>query len=113
MAFVDLTNMSLYYYLAAGGAVVALLAMVAHFGAGAKVRVPAVVVGTLGGLGAGLALGVILMGLLGYRPKADEPPAPGSPDDPRRRMAAGPGPGGGAPGAGRAASAKVQLATLV
>lgn len=114
MGFVDLTNVNLYYGLAAGGGVVALLAAFAHSRGGPKVRASAAVVAAVGGLGAGLALGVILMGLLGYRTKAPEPPAPGSPGDPRTRMAAGgPGPGRGRGGRGGQASAKVQLANLV
>ena len=40
MAFIDLTDMSLYYYLAAGGGVVALLAMFAHSTGGPKARRP-------------------------------------------------------------------------
>src|SRR6516162_1469819 len=115
MAFVDLTDMSLYHYLAAGGAVVALLAMAAHFGGGANLRVPTVVVATVAGLGTGLALGVILMGLLGFRLQEPSPPEAGSPDDPRQRVAAGGPPiPGGMPVPGRGPpSAKLQLATLV
>ena len=114
MAFVDLTNVNLYYYLAAGGGAVALLGVVAHSRGGPRVRVSAAVVSAVGGLGAGLALGVILMGLLGYRTKAPEPPEPGSPGDPRTRMAAGgPAPGMPMPGMGGQASSKVQLASLV
>jgi len=115
MAFVDPTDMSLYPYLAAGGALVALLAMAAHFGGGAKLRVPTVVVATVAGLGTGLALGVILMGLLGFRLQEPSPPEAGSPDDPRQRVAAGgPMPGTGMPpGMGGPPSARLQQATLV
>ncbi len=137
MAFVDLTNMNLSYFLAAGGFVVALLALLPRFSSGSSARVPAVIVAAILGLGAGLALGVVLMGLLGYQTAPQTPPEPGSPEDPRRKMAAaapGPGmpgqgmpggvmpgggaPGGGAPGPGKPgmggpASAKVQLANLL
>jgi hypothetical protein len=65
---IDWTNLELYHYLMYGGGGVAVLALLLYFllpKGGA--RIPAGVIGTVGGLVAGVALGVIGMATSGYQ----------------------------------------------
>ena len=126
MSIPNWTDMNLYHYLAIGGGVFILLALILFFTRLSKLKVPAIFLGIVGGLGAGVGLGVVGMGFLGYH---WEPQSSGG--DPREAMAMnGPPPmpggmmgGGGRPpgmgggrqggGGGRGPNSKNQLATLV
>ncbi len=86
---IDWTDMGIYPWIAGGGGIVLLLAIVFCFLRLGKLSIPAGVVAGLAGLGTGTALGVVLMGLMGYQikaPESDNEPADAS---------AGPRPGGG------------------
>jgi hypothetical protein len=121
-----LTNMSLYYYLALGGGVVVVLAIVLYFTPVSRLKIPGIFFGIVGGLGLGAALGVIAMAYYGYQLRAPEatgegPPAgmsPGGGGPPNMMaMMRGGMPGGGGPpgmmGGGRGPNSKNQLASLI
>jgi hypothetical protein len=86
-----LTNMSLYHYLVAGGGVVVVLALVLYFTPVSRLKIPGIIFGIIGGLGMGIALGVIAMTFYGYQLKPTEAAGEGPPQG-------GTGPGGGPPG---------------
>lgn len=65
---IDWTNLQLYHYLAIGGGAVAVLALIMYFVMPkGGVRIPAGVLGTVGGLVAGVGIGVIGMAAYGYQ----------------------------------------------
>jgi hypothetical protein len=66
MEFPDLTQIELYQWLAIGGGVLALLAVVLYFLPVSKIKIPGVVVGVIGGLLAGVGVGVLAMAAFGY-----------------------------------------------
>jgi hypothetical protein len=114
LAFVDWTSWATYHYLAVAGGVVVVLAIGLYMVPGGKMKVPSIALSNVGSLGLGLALGVILMGMLGYEPKKADSEGGAAP------------PGGGGPpagmmppmgrGGGRGpapANYRQQLATLV
>ena len=121
-----LTNMSLYQYLAIGGGVVVVLALVLYFTPVSRLKIPGIFFGILGGLGLGAALGVIAMAYYGYQLKEPDPaggaapqsgmtPGGGGPPNMMARMGGGM-PGGGMPGmmgGGRGPNSKTQLASLI
>jgi hypothetical protein len=101
MSFPDWSEMSLFVYLAIGGAVVILTALGMYFTPVSQIKAPAVVIGIVGGLGAGAALAIIAMMGFGWRwyvqvydNGADIGPAPQLP------AAGGGGGRGGPPGGG-------------
>src|SRR5262245_6496488 len=81
-----LADMELYQWLAIGGAALALLALVLYFLPVKAVKIPAVLVGIVGGLLAGVSAGVFLMAAFGY-----------STTKPGEDAGKTAGPGGGAP----------------
>jgi hypothetical protein len=115
----DWQGREFYAYLAVAGAVVVVLSLVLSAVPGSKVKVPGIVLAIVGGIGIGVAGGVILMGTMGYDMKKMEalPPdaAAGPPMMPN--MGGPPGlPGRGGPGGGRGGGGpnhKAQLASLV
>lgn len=120
------TDLTLYHFLAIGGAVLVLVALLLHFTPVARLKMPAVLLGVVGGLGTGIALGVLSMASLGYHfnpPPEETTPAlgqgapprmQGPPGMPGRGMPPGGGGGGGrGMGGGRGPNPKAQLATLV
>lgn len=106
---IDLNSFQTYHYLVIGGGCLAAVALGAYFMAGSRWKVPAAVACGLGGLAAGLALGVLAMAAFGYHwnPENERPagtgPAPQGKDGP-----AGPG-----AGASRGPSPKRQLTQMI
>jgi len=119
------TDLTLYHYLAIAGAALVLVALLLHFTPIARLKMPAVLLGVVGGLGTGIALGVLSMASIGYhfKPSTDQsaqssspgmgamimPPA-GPPGMPGAGMRGG---GGRAMGGGRGPNPKTQLVALV
>jgi hypothetical protein len=94
-------NMQVWHWFAIGGGAVLLLGVILYFVPAGKLKVPAILTTAFGGLAAGISLGIIFMGLLGYAPLA--PNAAG--DDTQQAPDAGGGPpakgkGGGMMGGG-------------
>lgn len=122
----DWTDLTNYHFLAIGGAALVLVALLLHFTPVARLKMPAVLLGVVGGLGTGIALGVLSMASIGYhyKPPPEETsqvPTPGMvprmqapPGMPGRGMQPGGGGGGGrGMGGGRGPNPKTQLVTLV
>jgi hypothetical protein len=117
----DWRGQEFYTYLAVAGAVVIVLSLVLSAVPGSKVKVPGIVLAIVGGIGIGVAGGVILMGTMGYDMKKEGPPpdvAPGPPGGMMANNMGGPPgmPGRGGPGGGRGGGGpnhKAQLASLV
>jgi hypothetical protein len=121
-----LTDMSLYHYLAIGGGVLVVLALVLYFTPVSRLKIPGIFFGIVGGLGMGAALGVLAMAFYGYQLKQPESTGGASPQS---GMGPGGGPpnmmammgrggmpnGGGSPGrmGGGRPNSKTQLASLV
>jgi hypothetical protein len=76
MSLAALTDTQLYVYLAIGGGVAVLLAVVLYFLPAQQLKVPAVALGVLAGLATGLGLGVLLMVGLGYSWESSRPNPP-------------------------------------
>src|SRR5262245_4212558 len=76
MPLAALTDLPLYLYLAIGGGIAAVLAVVLYLLPTSKVKVPAVALGVLAGLAAGLGLGVLLMVGFGYSWESSRPAPP-------------------------------------
>jgi hypothetical protein len=123
MTIPDWTDLTFYHYLAIGGGAVVLIALILYFTPIARLKVPAVIIGIIGGFGAGAALGVLGMASFGYRldsrmedNTASNTPPPGmGPMMMGGGMRMGGGGGGRAMmgGGGRGPNPKTQLATLV
>jgi hypothetical protein len=119
----DWRSMDFYTYLAIAGAVVIALSLAVYAIPGGQLKVPGIILALVGGLGLGVAGGVILMGTMGYElrsPEASNPPAPeGAPGAPPGGMGRGGGmvampmPGGRGGRGGGGPNYKAQLATLV
>jgi hypothetical protein len=124
----DWQSREFYTYLAVAGAVVIALSVGVYAVPGNRLKVPGIALSIVGGLGAGIALGVIFMGAMGCEIKkmddgGNSPPPDGARGGPPPMMMGrgGPGgPGGGGPpmmggfGGGRGGpSSKVRLAQLV
>jgi hypothetical protein len=92
MDFLDLTNMEFYEYLAIGGVVLVILAVILYFFKGGKLEMPAIVTSSVGGLVAGIALGVLLLASFGYHWDQPKPSTEGPVQSPLG------GDGGGRPG---------------
>jgi hypothetical protein len=88
MSIPNWTELPFYWYLAIGGGVVILLALVLYFTPVSRLKFPGVFAGVLGGLAAGVGVGVIGMTYFGYSLK--QPEAANAPE----QQAAG---GGGMP----------------
>lgn len=114
-----LTNMSLYHYLALGGGLMVVLALLLYFTPVSRFKIPGIFFGIVGGLGMGVALGVLAMAYYGYQLRQPEATAGASPQS-------GMGPGGGPPnmiammgrgrmpgGGGGRPNSKTQLASLI
>jgi hypothetical protein len=118
-------DMEFFHWLLLGAAVAVVAVLVYLLVKKPAIRVPAVVVGVIGSLMAGIGVGAIGMASLGYKPRVEprkrpESGPPGGMMGGARRggggRRGGPGGRGGAPGGRRAMmgpSAKAQLATLV
>jgi hypothetical protein len=131
MSFPNWDQMMWYHYLGIGAGVVVILALLLYFVPVSRLKVPAIIMGIVGGLGAGVAIGavtVMVMMALGvqmdlkYAKDGDESPpaAGGGRSGPRggggRGGMGGGGRGGmgGGGGAGaRGASSKPQLVLLI
>jgi hypothetical protein len=122
MSFPDSTEMSLYVYLAVGGAVVILTALGMYYTPVSQMKAPAILLGIVGGLGVGVALGIIAMMGFGYRwyvqvyDNGSREPPPGMPAQQMAARGGGRGPtdgGGGGQRGGNGPSAKTQLASLI
>ena len=120
MTIPNWTDMTLYHYLAIGGAGVILVGLVLYFTPIARLKIPAIFLGVVGGLGAGAGLGIVAMAYYGYHWEPREDPdaasnAPGPPGMMPPGMMGGGGPpnmmGGGA--AGRGPTSKTQLVSLI
>jgi hypothetical protein len=123
----DWRGQDFYTYLAVAGAVVIALAVGLYAVPGGKLKVPGILVAIVGGIGLGVAAGVILMGTMGYDMKTMEGDpgsrpdvVPGQPSGVMANMGRGmPGggmPGGGMPGRGGRGGGpnyKGQLANLI
>jgi hypothetical protein len=97
----DFNDIQMWQWFALGGGVVLVLGVIVYFLPAGKLKIPAVITTAFGGLGAGLALGIVFMAGFGYKPMTPNEPGDGaeakqSPDNP---MAKGKAPGGGGPGA--------------
>ncbi len=128
---IDWANLQVYHYIAIGGGVLTVLALVLHFVLPAGFKVPAGVLGTIAGFVTGIALGVIGMAGFGYHldptalasgPNTGGAPPPGmgegkgfgAPKGMPGGFGGPPGFGGGeGKGKGKGPSPKAQLATLV
>lgn len=117
-----MTDMTTYSYLALGGGVVLALAVALHFTSVSRTKVPAIVVGVIGGLLTGAGLGVLAMAAFGWHWVQQEitngdnspPPMLGGGGGPPGMMAMmGGGPPGMRGGSGRGPNPKAQLAALV
>jgi hypothetical protein len=124
MDFFDWNNLQVFHYIAGGGAVVLVLALLLYLlpaGARDKLRVPGIVVGIVGGLAVGIAAGAL--GMARYGEFKKETP----PNDPSEMAGAPGGPPGGMmppggpprmpgmmpPGGGGQPDHKARLDTLV
>lgn len=120
----DLNNLQSWHYVIIGGAVVLLLGLVLYFLPARKAKVPGGILAAAGGLAAGVAIGIVWMGIYGYKlsppeptDSGDGPPAAGEPP-PMAKMGGMPKMGGGMPkggggGRGGPPSPRVQLVSLV
>jgi hypothetical protein len=108
--------MNLYHYLIAGGGAVTILSLMCYFAAGSRasspgVKIPAVIGGSVGGLAAGLGVGLLIMTGFGWRL---EPQKGGTPPGGPPGMPGGPPGMKGPPGfPGMPETPKAQLAALV
>jgi len=121
----NLNDMAMWQWFAIAGGAVLLLSLIMYFLPAGKMKLPAVVTASFGGLVAGLALGVMLMAVFGYKATREQSSSDGAGGGPTAApKMAGPGapgfakgPGGPAPkgpgGPPAAPSPKVQLAALV
>jgi hypothetical protein len=89
----NLNDMAMWQWFAIAGGAVLLLSLIMYFLPAGKMKLPAVVTGSFGGLVAGLALGILLMAVFGYKPMREQPPSSDS-------AGGGPGPAGKMPGPG-------------
>jgi hypothetical protein len=105
MSMPNWTELPFYWYVAIGGGVVILLALVLYFTPVSRLKLPGVFAGILGGLAVGVGAGVIGMTYFGYSLKEPERKAPD-------QQAAGGRPPMGAMGGG-GPNHKNQLASLV
>jgi hypothetical protein len=115
-----LTNMSLYHYLVLGGGLVVVLALILYFTPVSRLKIPGIFFGIVGGLGMGVALGVLAMAYYGYQLKQPETEAGASPPSGMGPGVGGPpnmmammGRGGMPGGASGRPNSKTQLASLV
>ena len=122
----NLNDMAMWQWFAIAGGAVLLLSLIMYFLPAGKMKLPAVVTGSFGGLAAGLALGILLMASFGYKPTREPGSSEGASGGPgQAAKMAGPGapfakgPGGPMPkgpgfgGPPPAPSPKIQLAALV
>jgi hypothetical protein len=121
----NLNDMAMWQWFAIAGGAVLLLSFVMYFLPAGKMKLPAVVTASFGGLVAGLALGILLMAVFGYKPTQERPRSESSGDaasqSPRMPGPGAPpfvkGPGGpmsnGPSGPPAPPTPKAQLANLV
>jgi hypothetical protein len=97
----NLEDLEWQHWLAIGGWIVAVLALLVYaFAKGSAAKVPAAVVGTLAGLAGGIGVGVLAMMLAGYHWDEKSKPA-GAPQGMVGRGGPGGGQGGGQRGGGQ------------
>ena len=111
-------DLTLYHYLGLGGGGLIVLALLLWLTPLSRLRIPSIFLGVVGGLAAGLALGIMGMGLLGYQVEPQGKASGESPPDPM--MAKAPGGKGKASGKGKAGdggrqrqSVKPQLENII
>lgn len=114
----DFKNMETYHYFVIGGGGVAVLALVAYFATGGKMKVPTIITASVACLATGIAAGIMIMAAIGYNwnQKPNEGP-PDPPDFVPGQLIGGGGPPGGkgkdAPPKGGGQGPKTQLVALV
>ena len=94
----DLNNLDTWHYGAIIGGAVLVLSLIIYFLPARKLKVPAVLTAAIGGLAAGLAVGVIWLAGFGY--KLSPPDEKAGDEAAAAREGAGPRMGGGAPKGG-------------
>jgi hypothetical protein len=119
----DWHRQEFYHYLAVGGAIIVALSVAVYAVPGGKFKVPGIVLSIIGSLGAGVASGVLLMGLyLHEREKKEAEANAGSENNAGGDAGRGgggrmpmpmPGGGGGPGGRGAEGANKAQLTRLV
>jgi hypothetical protein len=99
---VDLTQLDLTMWLLIGGAATIVLALLLYCLPLSSIRIPAIVLSSVGGLGVGIAVGIILLASFGYywKPQTTDAPSPEMSQAMRQAMGGGM-PGGGPGGGGR------------
>ncbi|HZV05445.1 MAG TPA: hypothetical protein VE999_10205 [Gemmataceae bacterium] len=120
MTLPDWDQLTWYHYLGIGGGVVVILALLMYFTRASQIKVPAIFMGILGGLGVGVAVGAgVTIVANSYAVKMEQERANEGADTsvpPRANPRMG-GKGGGRPGMGgggpRGPSSKAQLGTLL
>jgi hypothetical protein len=119
MTLPDWDQLTWYHYLGIGGGVVVILALLMYFTRASRIKVPAILMGILGGLGVGIAVGAgVTMLANSYAVKMEQERANEGANtsvSPRANPRMG-GKGGGRPGMGggaRGPSSKAQLGTLL
>ena len=131
MQLPDWSHLGFPQYLAIGGGIVVVLAILLYLIPGARFKVPAIVVSTLASLAVGIGLGMMIMATLGYYIERQQPGArasgeegaqagmpPGGAMKGSGMMKMGGKTGGGGPmmgmmGGGGGGGARSQLASLV
>jgi hypothetical protein len=115
LSFPDWSELSLYVYVAVGGAVAILMALGMHFAPITQRKIPAIVIAIVGALGGGAAGAVISMMGFGWRwygqhyEQPHEGPPPGSP----RGQGGDEPPGRGGPAGRGRPNPKTQLVSLI
>jgi hypothetical protein len=113
---VDWNNIQTWQYFALTGGGVLVLGLVLYFLPAGKMKIPGVITAAFGGLGAGLALGIVFMAGFGYTPsRRDVPIDTESGEEARLRLMPGGGMpmGPGEPAGPKAPDPRVQLVDLV
>jgi hypothetical protein len=101
MELPSLTDLELYHYLAIGGGAIAVLALLLYFLPVSRIKVPAVLVGIIGSLAAGIGIGVVAMAAFGYHWESQRE-AEAANAQPAAKKGGFPGGGkGGFPGGGK------------
>ena len=99
----DLNNLQTWHYFALTGGGILLIGVVAYFLPVGKAKIPGVILGTLGGIIGGFAVGIIFSATVDFAPKAPKQDSEAPPSDEfagPRVAAPGGGGGGGLPGGG-------------
>jgi hypothetical protein len=128
----DFSKWQVYHYALAGGAALALIAVILYFIPSSRLKMPALVVNSLGFLAVGFGIGIVTLVALGYQRTEPSGARDGSSSGGEGMAAAmkanmggrggrggggmggrGMGMGGGGRGGGRGPTSRTQLVTLV